>query len=79
MGAYSSLDWAQICPDDPFLGNLPPCKISRQFKVCVATGDDFSFWLQTLPWDVCNPRFGRNFTSKFLMWCLYNYVEVETK
>ena len=32
-------------------------------------GDDFSFCIHTLPRGMCNLGFGRNLTSKFLMWC----------
>ena len=62
------LAWGQIWPTDPFLGVLPPCNISKQSKFHVATGNDFSFWFQMLPKGMCGLGFGRNLTSKFLMW-----------
>ena len=43
VGAHANLDWGKIWPFDPSIGALPPCKISWQSEVHVATGGDFIF------------------------------------
>ena len=42
---------------------------NQRLEACVATGDNFSFWLQKLPRGTFSLGFGQNFTSIFLMWC----------
>ena len=61
------LAWIRVI--DPFLGALPSYKISWQFEFYVATDNGFSLWLQMQPRGTCSLGFGRNWTSKFLLWC----------